>query len=145
MSTPISLTCVRLQYSKFGDVLGVGSMLLFNNFNNSDMKTLDVPCVQQQFKISNVAHKFDTLKFSYRRILDASSNSTSPGPPFSSWSLNMVAMSSCSMPSPIPSRLDYPSIKSSSMACSRCSPTFGPSSIIGSSFIKGLCWALPSI
>jgi hypothetical protein len=58
-------------YSQVGDVLGVGSMLFFNNLNNSSMKALDVPCAQQQFKINNVAHKFDNLKFSYRGILDA--------------------------------------------------------------------------
>jgi hypothetical protein len=31
------------------------------------------------------------------------------------------------------------------MACLGCLPTFGPSSIMGSSFIKGLCWAPPLI
>ncbi len=115
----------EVSYSEFGDVLGVGSMLLFNNLNNSFIKTLDVPCVQQQFKISNVAHKFESLEFLYKGILDASSNSTSPSPMFSSWSLNMAITSSCSMPSPIPSMLEYASTRSFSMACSRCPPTFG--------------------
>ncbi len=64
-------------FLELGDLLGVGSMLFFNNFNYSYMKALDVPCVGQQSKISNVVHKFDNLKFSYRGILDASSNSAS--------------------------------------------------------------------
>ncbi len=144
-ANPNFFSMCEVSYSELGDVLGVGSVLLFNNFINSNMKTLDVPCVQQQSKISNVAHKFDSLEFSYKGIFYASSNSTSLSPPFSSWSLNMAATSSCSMASSIPDILEYASTISSSMACLGCLPTFGPSSIMGSSFIKGLCWAPPLI
>jgi hypothetical protein len=76
-------------------------------------------------KINNVAHKFESLKFSYKGFFDAFSNSTSLGPMFSSWSFNMVVISSCCMPSPIHDMLEYASIGSSSMAYSTCPPTFG--------------------
>jgi hypothetical protein len=49
------------------------------------------------------------LKFLYRGIFYASSNATSLGPMFSSWSLNMGARSSCSMPCLIHDVLEYAS------------------------------------
>jgi hypothetical protein len=35
----------EVSYLELGDVLGVGSMLFFNNLNNSLIKALDVPYV----------------------------------------------------------------------------------------------------
>jgi hypothetical protein len=49
-ANPNFFNMCEASYSKPGDVLGVVSMLFLNNFNNSLIKALDVPCVQQQFK-----------------------------------------------------------------------------------------------
>jgi hypothetical protein len=49
-ANPNFFNMCEVSYSKLGDVLGVGSMSFLKNFNNSLIKALDMPCVQQQLK-----------------------------------------------------------------------------------------------
>jgi hypothetical protein len=61
-------------YSLEGKVLGWGKMFIFNRHNISLMKTLLVPWVQQQLRISNVAANPNSAALSYNGTRDASSN-----------------------------------------------------------------------